>query len=146
MYSRVFIIVDAPDECQGTSERQGTTECQATCDCRTEFLSEMISLQSKCEVNIFATSRSIPKITKIFIPDDTGKPIPEGIGRFEQCIPMEICATDGDVRSYLEGHMLALPEFVDRSPEEQEKLQKELQEEIKTQIVKAVGGMCVVPV
>ncbi|KAH8728255.1 hypothetical protein GQ44DRAFT_599760, partial [Phaeosphaeriaceae sp. PMI808] len=46
IYSRVFIIVDALDECH----------------CRTKFLSEIFSLQAQAGANIFATSRPIPDI------------------------------------------------------------------------------------
>jgi Cdc6-like AAA superfamily ATPase len=48
LYSRVFIIVDALDECQITD------------DCRTRFLREIFNLQKMCSVNFFTTSRPIP--------------------------------------------------------------------------------------
>jgi Cdc6-like AAA superfamily ATPase len=108
MYSRVFIIVDALDECQVYD------------DCRTRFLSEIFNLQAKCGANLFATSRFIPEIKE----------------RFEGSISLEIRASNEDVRRYLDGHMFRLPEFVRRS--------QELQDEVKTEIVKAVGGMYVV--
>ena len=73
----------------------------------------------KCEANIFATSRFIPEITE----------------KFEGSISLEIRASDEDVRRYLDGHMSQLPAFVKRSPD--------LQEEIKTEIIKAVEGMYV---
>jgi hypothetical protein len=107
MYSRVFIIVDALDECQAHN------------GCRTRFLSETFSLQTKCGANLFATSRFIPEIQK----------------RFEGSVSIEIRASNEDVRSYLDGHMFRLPGFVCRS--------QELQDEVKTEIVKAVGGMYV---
>ena len=111
MYSRVFIVVDALDECQTTSA------------CRTEFLSEIFDLQAKlkCGVNFFATSRFIPEITD----------------KFEDSMSLEIQASEQDVRRYVDGHISHLPSFVGRSPD--------LQEEIKTKIVKAVDGMYVVP-
>jgi hypothetical protein len=46
---------------------------------------------------------------------------------------LEICASDHDVRVYLDRHMSNLLSFVLRSPE--------LQERIKNDIVKAVDGM-----
>jgi hypothetical protein len=49
-YSRVFIVVDALDECQASNS------------CRTRFLSEIFSLQA----NLFATSRINGEIAKIF--------------------------------------------------------------------------------
>ncbi len=105
MYSRVFIIVDALDE------------CQVTCGCRTRFLSELRDLQAKSRVNLFATSRFILDITE----------------KFEGCISLEIRATDHDVRRYVDGHISHLPSFVGRN--------LDLQEQIKTQIIKAVDGM-----
>ncbi|KAG2416038.1 hypothetical protein HFD88_007230 [Aspergillus terreus] len=86
MYSRVFIIVDALDECQ---EYDG---------CRTTFLSEILTLQTKSGATIFVTSRFVPEIERTF-----------------------------------DGSMLTEIPFVISSPE--------LQEEIKTAIVKAVDGM-----
>lgn len=104
-YSRVFIVVDALDECQ-TSD-----------GCRPKFLSGLFNLQAKCKANLFATSRPIASIEK----------------EFEGNSKLEIRASEEDVRRYLEGHMFRLPEFVARS--------LELQEEIKTDLVKAVDGM-----
>jgi hypothetical protein len=49
-YSRVFIIIDALDECQNPRR----------------LLSEIFSLQVKTEVNLFVTSRFIPVIMKEF--------------------------------------------------------------------------------
>jgi Cdc6-like AAA superfamily ATPase len=54
MYSRVFIVIDALDECQVSN------------NCRKTFLSELFSLQAKCVGNLFATSRFIPEITQNF--------------------------------------------------------------------------------
>jgi hypothetical protein len=108
VYSRVFIIVDALDECQ-TSD-----------GCRQRFLSGLLNLQAKCGVNLFTTSRPIISIEK----------------EFEGNSKLEIRANEGEVRRYLEEHMFRLPGFVVRS--------LELQEEIKTNIIKAVDGMCVV--
>ncbi len=107
VYSRVFIIIDALDECQVFS------------GCRQRLLLGLFDLQAKCGVNLFATSRPISSIEKEF----EGKTI------------LEIRAREEDVRRYLESHMFRLPGFVVRS--------LELQEKIKTNIVKAVDGMYV---
>jgi Cdc6-like AAA superfamily ATPase len=56
-YSRVFILVDALDECQTDN------------GCRSEFLPELFNLQTKCGINLFATSRYIPEITEKFKKD-----------------------------------------------------------------------------
>jgi hypothetical protein len=108
MYSRVFIVVDALDECQVSD------------GCRSRFLSEIFSLQAKCGINIFATSRFIPEITE----------------KFNGSTSLEIRASNEDVRKYLDGHIFRLPGFVVRNPE--------LQDEIKTEIVRLVDGMYVV--
>jgi Cdc6-like AAA superfamily ATPase len=105
--SKCFIIVDALDECHASDGG------------RSEFLAKLLELQ-KVGANLFATSRSIPEIKKVF----------ERKG-----VLMEIQASEEDVRRYLDGHITRLPSFVLRSPD--------LQEEIKTEIVKAVRGMYV---
>jgi hypothetical protein len=56
---------------------------------------------------------------------------------------VEIHATDDDVRKYVDGRNLRLPEFVGWTREQQEALQNQLREEIKTEIVKVVDGMYV---
>lgn len=96
MYSRVFIIVDALDE------------CQASGGCRTRFLSELFNLQIRHGANIFATSRFIPNI----------------IDRFKASLSLEIeiRASPDDVARYLEGHIGQLPAFV----QQDEQLQKEI--------------------
>jgi hypothetical protein len=104
-YSRVFVIVDALDEC---SISDGSRQI---------FMSCLSSLQVKCGVNLFTTSRHIASIEK----------------EFEGNVKLEIRASEEDVRRYLESHMFRLPGFVVRSAE--------LQEEIKSNIVKAVDGM-----
>jgi len=106
-YSRVFIIIDALDE------------CQASHGCRTTFLSEMFNLQAKCGVNFFATSRFIPDITE----------------KFQSSILLEIRASEYDVQRYVDGHISHLQSFIGRS--------RDLQEEVKTEIIKAVDGMYV---
>lgn len=94
MYSRVFIIVDALDE------------CQASDSCRARFLSEIFTLQAKTRANLFTTSRYISNIEK----------------EFEGSTLLEIRASEEDVRRYLDSHMLRLPGFVTRSPELQEEI------------------------
>jgi hypothetical protein len=89
MYSRVFIVVDALDECQVSN------------DCRSRFLSEVFNLQTKARANVFATSRFIPEITK----------------KFEGNTTLKIHARDEDIRSYLDSHMKTLPSFVRNDPD-----------------------------
>ncbi|KAH7112350.1 hypothetical protein EDB81DRAFT_670829 [Dactylonectria macrodidyma] len=54
LYSRVFIIIDALDECD---DSDGS---------RTQFLRELKNLQQKCNAKLFATSRHIPDIIEEF--------------------------------------------------------------------------------
>jgi Cdc6-like AAA superfamily ATPase len=68
-YSRVFIIVDALDECQVSD------------GCRQRFLSSLLNLQAKCGANLFATSRPISSIEKEF----------EGNSRLEIRASEEMC-------------------------------------------------------
>jgi len=111
MYARVFIVVDALDECQISD------------GCRTTFLSEIFNLQAKTGANLFATSRDIPEITKMFAGS----------------VSVEVRANNEDLRVYLDGNMSQIPAFEGRSLE----LQKELKTEIKAEIIKAVDGMYV---
>lgn len=107
LYSRVFVVIDALDE------------CQVSHSCRTTFLSDLFSLQAKCGINLFVTSRYIPGIME----------------RFQGSISLEIRASECDVRRYVDSHISDLPSFIGRSPD--------LQEEVKTEIAKAVDGMYV---
>ncbi|KAJ5364795.1 uncharacterized protein N7496_010508 [Penicillium cataractarum] len=109
MYLRLFIIVDALDECQVFD------------GCQAKLLSEIFSLQNECGANISVTSRYVPEVMR----------------KFEVNTSIEIRASDHDVRKYLDGNLSQLPAFVTNSPE--------LQEEVKTEIVRAVDGMFLLP-
>jgi hypothetical protein len=87
MYSRIFFVVDALDECQASDA------------CRATFLSELFNLQSRHGANIFVTSRFILDI----------------IGQFKTSVSLEIRASTNDVVRYLEGHIKQLPSFVQRN-------------------------------
>ena len=94
IHSRVFIIVDALDECQASNS------------CRPKFLSSIFDLQAKTGANLFATSRFIPEITE----------------KFNNSMHLEIRASNQDVQKYLNGHMSQLPRCVLRSSELQEEI------------------------
>jgi hypothetical protein len=94
-------------------------ECSVAEGCRTRSILQFICLQTSCRASLFATSRFIPEITE----------------KFKDNVSLEIRASNADVRTYLDDRMSQLPAFVRRNPE--------LQEEIKTEIVKAVDGMYV---
>ncbi|KAJ9493594.1 hypothetical protein H2202_010942 [Exophiala xenobiotica] len=104
-YSRTFIVIDALDECQ---VRDGEQK---------RFLAELFSLQTKTAINLFVTSRFIPKIEN----------------EFSGSMKLEIRANEEDLSRYLDHHLQRLPSFVSRN--------KELQNDIKTTIVRAVDGM-----
>lgn len=78
MYSRVFVLIDALDECQVSN------------DCRTRFLTEIFHLQATYGVNVFATSRFIPQIRE----------------RFNDSITLEVRASDQDVQQYLKARIV----------------------------------------
>lgn len=94
LYSNVFIIVDALDECQVND------------GCRTRLLSEIFNLQVRGKVNFFSTSRFIPEILETF----------------EESMSLEIRARDEDVQKYLAGHMERLPSFVSSSSDLQDEV------------------------
>ncbi|KAH0560062.1 hypothetical protein GP486_003417 [Trichoglossum hirsutum] len=97
-YSRIYIIVDALDECQ-VSDRS----------CK-RFLLELSKLRHQTGVNLFVTSRYIPEIEK----------------EFEGSISVEIRASSDDVQRYLEGHMSQLPSFVSHKEDLQEAIVTEI--------------------
>jgi Cdc6-like AAA superfamily ATPase len=96
-------------------------ECQNSDGDRRKLLSEIFDLQVDTGICFLATSRCIPEIRK----------------EFESSISVEIRASEDDVQRYLDGHMSQLPSCVSRSGD--------LQEEVKTEIMKAVDGMYVPP-
>lgn len=83
-YSKLFIIVDALDECPNSN------------DCRNRFLAEILRLRHKWAVNIFATSRQNTDISN----------------RFKGGTFIEISAMEEDIRKYLTGNLHLLPDFV----------------------------------
>lgn len=93
-YSRVFILIDAVDECQVFNRNRDT------------FLSEILQLRAQTGANILATSR----------------PIPDIVGIFEGNPTLEIRAHDEDVLKYLDGQMSGLPSFVTQSIELQKEI------------------------
>lgn len=93
-YSRVFVVVDALDECQ-TSGR-----------CRARLISKLFDLQKRHKSNIFATSRFIPGV----------------VGHFKNCVSLEIRASANDVARYLENHVQELPTLVQKDRQLQEEI------------------------
>lgn len=87
LFSRVFILADALDEC-----RPDVT--------RTRFLEVIFSLRERARAKIFSTFRFNPEIEHQF----------RG-GTF-----LEVRAADEDVARYLDGRMIELPTFVRSNP------------------------------
>ncbi|KAI9375946.1 nucleoside phosphorylase domain-containing protein [Aspergillus egyptiacus] len=81
-FSRVYLVIDALDECEETT--------------RNNLLSQLLKTQSLHKLHILATSRHVPEITSYF----EGHPW------------LEIRANNGDVLSFLSGQMPTLPRFI----------------------------------
>ncbi|KAF3189894.1 hypothetical protein TWF788_009881 [Orbilia oligospora] len=73
LYARVFIVIDALDECGGMSWAR--------------LVEEMFDLQTKYSINLITTSRFIPEITK----------------KFETFPSLEIRASNDDIENFLGG-------------------------------------------
>ncbi|KAM0262478.1 hypothetical protein ACHAQJ_001732 [Trichoderma viride] len=86
MFSKIFIIVDALDECEVYNHS------------RSRFLSCIFGLRDVVVTNLFATSRYIPDIEKEF----QGSP------------KREISAREADIRQYIDSHMIYLPDFLSK--------------------------------
>lgn len=87
-YSRVFIIIDAIDECQVSDGY------------RTMLLREISDLQARGGANVFTTSRYIPEIVE----------------QFNGSITLDVRASEEDVQRYIEACVFRLPAFVTESP------------------------------
>jgi hypothetical protein len=102
---RAYIICDALDECSNVDGSQA------------QFLDTILQVQGAVDLNILATSRSIPEITK----------------RFSNVPRCKIQADKGDVRLYLEAQTPRLPSFLIRNPA--------LHEEMMQHILTSMNGM-----
>lgn len=85
IYAKVFIIIDALDECQ-TSD-----------GCRSRVLKELFNPNTRYGANFFATSRFVLEITAMF----------------DKSQSLEIRATARDIEMYLDGRMSQLEAFGD---------------------------------
>ncbi|KGO58308.1 hypothetical protein PEX2_068180 [Penicillium expansum] len=102
LYSRIFIVVDALDECQLSGGTQET------------FLSELINLQERCKANLFVTSRFDPNVTT----------------KFDQNTWQEIQADKGDIERYLESNMQKLAVFSDWTEKLKEDVKTEISDAV----------------
>ncbi|CAG9986795.1 unnamed protein product [Clonostachys byssicola] len=94
LFSRIFIVIDALDECQKTN------------GCRKSFIDDMFNLRANHGINLFTTSRFVPEI----------------LDAFKIHTSLEIRAHGDDVRRYLSGCMPQLPAFVYRDPSLQDEI------------------------
>lgn len=93
IFRRIFIVVDALDE------------CQADDGCQARLIAQLFKLQSECGANVFTTSR----FTEI-------------VESFKGSLSLEIQAREDDVRKYLDGNLVRLPAFVRRNIALQEEI------------------------
>ncbi|KAI0550027.1 hypothetical protein F4679DRAFT_544525 [Xylaria curta] len=99
LYSRVFIVIDALDECQSMGSLS-------------ELLSYLFTLQNNIDANIFGTSRHNSTIQKLF----------EG-----HCTTIvEIKAKNEDVHRYIGGRMSRLPTFLHKKEHLQEEVKEKI--------------------
>ncbi|RHZ60776.1 hypothetical protein CDV55_105026 [Aspergillus turcosus] len=89
-YSRVFILIDALDEC---SVSEGT---------RSRIMTELFELQDRAHANLLVTSRNISEIAETF-------------EKRESTI-LEIRARDEDVQRYIECRLTTFPAWVRETP------------------------------
>lgn len=97
-YSRVFLVIDALDECQTSNNRI------------VNFLDKLVELQKKHGINIFATSRYIPHI----------------VNYFGSSVSLEIRARQDDITRYINGQMDQLPNHIQANAELQEEIRTEV--------------------
>lgn len=86
-YSKVYVVVDALDECQK--------------DARGQLLTKLHKMQSKGNLSLMATARFIPEVMQPF-----------GLSPMQ-----EVQANDSDVNLFVRAQMYLLPEFVQRDRE-----------------------------
>jgi Cdc6-like AAA superfamily ATPase len=83
-FARIFIVVDALDECQVAD------------NCRIRFLQQLFNLQTQRGVSMFATSRHMPDIER----------------HFSSSLTIEIRASEEDIEKYLKSAIPRLPRFL----------------------------------
>lgn len=99
LYTEVYVVIDAIDECQLPSVRQ--------------FLDVLFELQSSCNMRIFATSRFIPEVEQWF--------------KRARSSFLQIRAEKGDIAKYVEGELQhSSTNVIEDDPELQEEIKIEL--------------------
>ncbi|KAI0856303.1 ankyrin repeat-containing domain protein [Xylaria cubensis] len=103
LYSNVFVVIDALDECQSMGYLS-------------TLLSYLFTLRTKAGINILATSRHNPTIQRLFEGQSTTR--------------VEIKASDEDIRRYIDGRMSHLPTFLHKNEYLQEEVKNEIVEAV----------------
>lgn len=100
-FSKVFVVVDALDECQGPDGRE-------------KLLNEVAEFQTENGLNLIVTSR----------------PVPEILSKFEGCRKREISAVDEDVLNYIDGRLPHMKCRLSNQPALQESIRKTVVESV----------------
>lgn len=95
-YDRVFIIIDALDECSEETRR--------------ELLVSVRHLQNETSINLLATSRPVPEIEELF----------------QKYPRLEIRASEEDVELYLQSRLRDLPDWVREDETLQQKIKSDI--------------------
>ncbi len=90
-YSRIFIVIDALDE------------CSASDGCRQEILAELFKIQDAVGTNILVTGQPISEIVEPF--------------RKRQATHCEIRARNDDIRQFITHQLETFQGFIEESPE-----------------------------
>ncbi|RFN46936.1 ankyrin repeat protein [Fusarium flagelliforme] len=96
-YTKIFLVVDAVDECQDYGTRK-------------RFLQAIFDLQAQTRTNILGTSRHDTKIQQ----------------KFQNSAVLEIHARNQDIERYIDGNMHKLPDFVENNLGLCSKIKKEI--------------------
>lgn len=87
-YSRVYIVVDALDECSDSEQT------------RNDVIAQLLDLQLQCSMGLLFTSRFIPEI----------------VSKFDSFPCLNIRATNEDVRRFTESKIAKLSPWIGRDP------------------------------
>ncbi|CAI6098062.1 unnamed protein product [Clonostachys chloroleuca] len=100
-YPRVFIVIDALDECIGPD------------DCRSRYLQEIQGLQESYAVNVLTTSRPLPEIRRMPC--------------FKKSTLVQLHARDEDIQAYLETRISRFSSFIQQDIDLQRAIKEKIQ-------------------
>ncbi|KAJ4135293.1 hypothetical protein NW768_004915 [Fusarium equiseti] len=96
-YTKVFLVVDAVDECRNDGTRK-------------RFLQAMFELQTQTGTNVLGTCRHDTEIQQ----------------KFQNSAAVEIRASNQDIRRYIYGNKHRLPDFVEKNPKLFSKIREQI--------------------